>query len=157
MIIAYLRTLSSAGSREPERGNAQNGETLFWGRAGCGGCHMVGGRGGRLGPDLSRIGAARSSAALTSEIRTPSEYVTRGYEAVTVVTQDGRRIRGATKNEDPFSIQIMSTDEQILLFDKKDLREVTQEKRSLMPDYPRDRLSDAELDDVIRYLRTLRP
>jgi putative heme-binding domain-containing protein len=154
-VIAYLRTLSGPASEEDKRGNAQNGETLFWGKATCGQCHMVRGRGGRLGPDLSRIGVTRSRTALITEIRTPSRSFTDGYAPVTVVGRDGRRTRGVRKNEDPFSLQIMDTSERILSFDHSDLREVVREPRSLMPDYGPDRLTDAELDDVIRYLRTL--
>ena len=69
--------------------------------------------------------------------------------------RDGRRIRAARKNEDPFSIKLMDTNEQILSLDRSNLREVISESRSLMPDYSRERLTDAELDDVIRYLRAL--
>ena len=65
--------------------------------------------------------------------------------------------RGVRKNEDPFSLQIMDTNERLLSFDQSDLREVVREPRSLMPDYGPDRLTDAELDDVIRYLRSLSP
>lgn len=154
-VIAYLRTLSGPASEEDKRGDAQNGEMLFWGRATCGQCHMVRGRGGRLGPDLSRIGTTRSRTALIKEIRTPSGSFTDGYWPVTVVARDGRRTRGVRKNEDPFSLQIMDTNEKILSFDQSDLREVVREPRSLMPDYGPDRLTDAELDDVIRYLRSL--
>lgn len=154
-VIAYLRTLSGPASEEDTRGNAQNGETVFWGKATCGQCHMVRGRGGRLGPDLSRIGTTRSRTALIKEIRTPSGSFTDGYWPVTVVARDGRRTRGVRKNEDPFSLQIMDTNERILSFDRSDLREVVREPRSLMPDYGPDRLTDAELDDVIRYLRSL--
>lgn len=156
-LIAYLRTLSGSSSAEELRGNAQNGETLFWGKAACGQCHMVRGRGGRLGPDLSRIGKARSRTALLDEIRTPSTSFTDKYWPVTVVMRDGRRIRAVRKNEDPFSLQVMDTSERILLLDRTDLRDVVTDKVSLMPDYPRERLSDAELDDVIRYLRSLGP
>ena len=154
-VIAYLRTLSGSASEEDRRGNAQDGETLFWGKGNCGQCHMVRGRGGRLGPDLSRIGVARSRTALVTEIRTPSQSFTDGYWPVTVVARDGRRTRGVRKNEDPFSLQIMDTSERILSFDHSALREVVREPRSLMPDYGPDRLTDAELDDVIRYLRSL--
>jgi putative heme-binding domain-containing protein len=154
-LVAYLRTLSGPASAEEARGNAQNGESLFWGKATCGQCHMVRGRGGRLGPDLSRIGVTRSRTALIQEIRTPSGLFTDGFWPVTVVARDGRRIRGVRKNEDPFSLQMMDTNERILSFDHSDLREVVREPRSLMPDYGADRLTDAELDDVIRYLRSL--
>jgi putative heme-binding domain-containing protein len=154
-LVAYLRTLSGPASAEDARGNAQNGESLFWGKATCGQCHMVRGRGGRLGPDLSRIGVTRSRTVLIQEIRTPSGSFTDGFWPVTVVARDGRRIRGVRKNEDPFSMQIMDTNERILSFDHSDLREVVREPRSLMPDYGADRLTDTELDDVIRYLRSL--
>ena len=117
---------------------------------------MINGKGGRLGPDLSRIGVARSAAALAREIRSASEYVPPGYEPVSVVTRDGRRIRGCRKNEDSLSIQIMDTNEQLLSFLKKDLREVVDEKQSLMPDYGTDKLNSAETEDLLAYLRTLR-
>src|SRR5262245_58276989 len=156
-VIAYLRTLSGPAAEEDKRGNAQNGETLFFGGAACSRCHMVRGRGGRLGPDLSRIGATRSRTALIKEIRTPSGFFTDGYWPVTVVTKDGRRVRGVRKNEDPFSLQIMDTSEKILSFDQSDLREVIREPRSLMPDFSADQLTDSELDDVIRYLRSVQP
>ena len=62
--------------------------------------------------------------ALIKEIRTPSGSFTDGYWPVTVVARDGRRMRGVRKNEDPFSLQIMTINERILSFDHSDLREV---------------------------------
>ena len=50
---------------DPPRGNADNGERLF--RAKCASCHRVNGRGGRLGPDLSRIGVARARDVLVRQ------------------------------------------------------------------------------------------
>ena len=58
-ILAYLRTLAAPAPTDPPRGNAENGAKLF--RAKCASCHRVNGAGGRLGPDLSRIGSARSA------------------------------------------------------------------------------------------------
>jgi putative heme-binding domain-containing protein len=159
MVIAYLRTLSSPGGPAMERGDAASGDRLFWAKdkGNCGQCHMVGGRGGRIGPNLSRIGAARSVAALEREIRRPNEVIPIGFETVTVVTRDGRKILGARKNEDTFSIQLMTANEDILSFHKKDVTEVVAEpERSLMPAYGPERLSDTELADVVRYLRMLR-
>ena len=156
MLIAYLRSLAT-GTPTPERGDAARGETLFWAKElNCGQCHMVGARGGRLGPNLSRIGSARSRAALEREIRQPAEIIPVGYEMVTVVTRDGRRIRGARKNEDTFSIQLMTGAEEILSFQKRDLTEVVTDPQSLMPAYGPERLPDDALQDLIRYLRTLR-
>ncbi len=93
MLIAYLRDLSGVDSPERPVGNVDNGARLFASQ--CASCHRVGDRGGRLGPDLSRVGAARSQAALVREIRTPSEWMPPGFEPVTLVLKDGQKIRGA--------------------------------------------------------------
>ena len=158
MVLAYLRTLSAPGSASPERGDGVRGEQMFWAkdRGNCGQCHMVGPRGGRIGPNLTRIGAARSVAALEREIRRPTEVIPVAFETVTVVTRDGRKIRGARKNEDTFSIQVMTANEDILSFSKKEVEVIAEPERSLMPAYGPERLSDADLADVVRYLRSLR-
>jgi putative heme-binding domain-containing protein len=157
MLISYLRSLTIQAPA-PEPGDARRGEQLFWAREGanCGQCHMIGGRGGRLGPNLSRIGAARSPSALEREIRQPGEVIPVGFESVSVVTRDGRRIRGVRKNEDTFSIQLMTGNEDLLSFSKRDLTSVVADPQSLMPSYGPERLSGGDLQDLIRYLRTLK-
>jgi putative heme-binding domain-containing protein len=154
MVIAYLRNLGTVAPPEKPVGNVANGEKLFASQ--CATCHRVGTRGGRLGPDLSRVGAARSHAALVREIRTPSEFVPGPYETVTLVMKDGQRVRGVKKNEDVFSIQIMDTRERIQGYLKSDLQDVIYEKTSLMPVYGPDRLSETDLNDLVGYLTTLR-
>jgi putative heme-binding domain-containing protein len=156
MLISYLRTLGGTAPTTEPGGDAERGKKIFWGKGGCNVCHMIDGEGGRLGPVLSRIGAARSQTALTREIRNPSELITPGYEPVTVITRDGKRIRGCRKSEDAFSLQMMDNGEELRSFLKKDLREVIEETQSLMPNYGPDRLSNAELRDLLRYLGTLR-
>ncbi len=153
MVIAYLRNLGAVPVEKPI-GSADNGARVF--AAQCASCHRVGARGGRLGPDLSRIGAARSRAALVREIRTPSEWIPPSYETVTIVTRDGQRIRGVKKNEDVFSIQIMDVRERIQGYLKADLQEVIYEKTSLMPAFAPNRLNDSDLGDLVGYLSTLR-
>jgi putative heme-binding domain-containing protein len=154
MIIAYLRNLGAAPSPDTPIGNVDNGAKLF--AAQCATCHRVGDLGGRLGPDLTRIGVARSRAALVREIRTPSEWIPPTYETVTLVTTDGQKIRAVKKNEDVFSIQIMDTRERIQGHLKSSLQEIIYEKTSLMPSYGPDRLSESDLNDLVGYLTTLR-
>jgi putative heme-binding domain-containing protein len=154
MITAYLRNLNASEPVEKPIGNVENGAKLF--AAQCTTCHRVGDSGGRLGPDLSRVGAARSRSALVREIRTPSEWVPPAYETVTLVTKDGQKIRAVKKNEDVFSIQVMDTRERIQGYLKSNLQEVIYEKVSLMPAYGADRLSDGDLNDLVGYLTTLR-
>lgn len=152
-ILAYLRSLGTAPV-QPPAGDVQNGARIF--RANCQSCHMVGGEGGHLGPDLSRIGSGRPRPALEKKIRGTADYIRPGYEPVTLVTRGGQRIRGVRKNEDEFSIQIMDTHQRLLGYLKANLVEIFEEKASVMPAYGPERLSGRDLGDLLAYLSTLR-
>ncbi len=167
-IIAYIRSLAPAKS-EAVTGDRVKGEKIFWATAGCSSCHMVRGRGGLLGPDLSRVGEARSAAYLIDSIREPNKELSSGmldpnnhygqpliYDTVTVVTASGQKIVGVAKNEDTFSLQLLDTHQQLRFFLKKDLKQVTHERKSLMPAYSEQMLKDAELQDLVAYLESLR-
>ena len=153
-MLAYLKTLAAPAPPEPPRGNAENGAKLY--RTLCVACHKVNGNGGRLGPDLSRIGSARSRDVLLARIRRGSEDFRAGYAPVTVTTPEGDSIQGVKKNEDLFSVQIMDTRERIQGYEKDKVKAVENGRRSAMPVFGPDRLSDSDLDDLLRYLQTLR-
>ncbi len=166
-IIAYLRSLTPA-PRVAVKGDPAEGRRIFNGPAGCSGCHMVYGNGGVLGPDLSRVGAARSTSYLIDSIREPNKDLSSGnvdpnnhyglplvYDAVTVTTADGTKITGVAKNEDTYSLQLISTNQKLHLLLKRDLQQVSHERRSLMPPYSEDALDAKHLQDLIAYLETL--
>lgn len=153
-ILAYLKTLATPAIADPPRGNAENGAKVF--RALCTACHRVNTTGGRLGPDLSRIGTARTRDVLVARIRRGSEDFRAGFEPVTIMTADGKPIAGVKKNEDLFSVQIMDTHERIQGYEKDKMQSVENGKKSAMPIFGPDRLSDSDLDDLLRYLQTLR-
>ena len=153
-MVAYMKSISTVPEFDNDRGDRARGQELFFST--CTGCHRVNGDGGRLGPDLSRIAAIRSRDMLIRSIRNPSASVAVGYRMVTLVTRDGERVRGLTKGEDAFSIQILDTDERLRGYVKSDLQEVVREDRSLMRQFGPDRLNDGELDDLLQYLGTLR-
>jgi cytochrome c oxidase cbb3-type subunit 3 len=153
-ILAYLRTLAAPAATDPPRGNAENGERIF--RANCASCHRVNGRGGRLGPDLSRIGNARSREVMVRRIRGAVEENGAGYAPVTLTTPGGQQVQAVKKNEDLVSVQVMDTRERIQGYLRTDLKEVKDETRSAMPPFGTDRLNESQLDDVVRYLQTLK-
>jgi putative heme-binding domain-containing protein len=162
-ILAYLSTLDVGPEQMLSSNDAASGERLFWTE--CGVCHSVNGRGGQVGPDLSRVGSRRSPAALAHKIRHASSYiasiyeggyVTEGYEPVTLVISSGHRIRAVKKNEDAFSIQIMDASGRIRGYRKDDLEYFHSDDSSLMPDFGPDRLPDADLKNLVAYLATLR-
>jgi|SRR5437773_7979855 len=153
-LVGYLRSLNGAGTIDAATGNPENGERIFW--SACGSCHTVNGRGGPLGPDLSRIAQSQSREALARAIADPNASIPAEYQPVTIVTRDGQRIRGARKSEDAFSIQMMDTGGQLRGYLKADLREVVRDRRSLMPAFGPDRLNDQDFADVLAFLSTLR-
>jgi hypothetical protein len=75
---------------------------------------------------------------------------------VVAVTKDGKHIPGIRLNEDTFSLQLMDVQERFHFFLKEGLREVTYERRSMMPDYDEQVLSEKGLQDLLAYLQSLR-
>jgi cytochrome c oxidase cbb3-type subunit 3 len=161
-VIAYIRSVEKK-SDAPSLGNAAHGDKLFHGAAGCFTCHMVKGKGGRLGPELTNVATARSTESLVESIRYPSRRLATGlientkefpqeYETVSVVTAGGQTFRGVTLDEDNFSVQMMDTQQQIHLFEKDKLKSFTKTRESLMPAYNETTLSEQDLRDVLAYL-----
>jgi putative heme-binding domain-containing protein len=161
-IIAYVRSVQVQAPAKPV-GNAAHGKDLFYGDANCSSCHMVEGKGGRLGPDLTAVGTARTIESLIESVRSPSQRLAWGlsestkefaqeYETVTVVTREGQELKGVTLNEDQFSLQMMDATERIHLFEKDQLRSMQKSRKSLMPSYNPTILNDQDLNDIIAYL-----
>jgi alcohol dehydrogenase (cytochrome c) len=163
-LVAYIRSLSNAGSRSAASsgaGDAAAGAQIFDGKGGCVVCHQIDARGGVVGPDLSAIGSTRSPEALRQKILNPGNPEPQGGRGaaprpVVIVarTRDGREIRGARRSEDTFSVHIMDGSGELHLLDKATLSDVRYEDRSLMPDDYGTRLSAIELRDLLAYLRS---
>ena len=164
-IITYIRSQEVKTSAK-QIGGAAHGKELFFGDANCSLCHMVGGKGGRLGPELTAVGASRTPEAIIDSVRNPSRRLAWGlteatkefpqeYETVTAVTVDGKQIKGVTLNEDSFSVQIMDTSEQIHLLEKDKLRSFQKSRESAMPEYGPDLLSNKDLGDIVAFLASV--
>jgi len=161
-IITYIRSQEVKAAAGP-MGKAARGKDLFYGDANCSLCHMVEGKGGRLGPDLTGVGGSRTREAIIDSVRNPSRQLAWGlteatkefpqeYESVTAVTADGKEIKGVTLNEDSFSVQIMDVNEQIHLLEKDKLRSFQKSRESAMPKYDAAVLSDKDLEDIVAFL-----
>ena len=164
-IIAYIRSQEVKAPAKPI-GSVSHGKDLFYGDANCSLCHMVEGKGGRIGPDLSSVGGSRTREALIDSVRNPSHHLAWGltestkefpqeYESVEAVTADGKQIKGVTLNEDSFTVQVMDMSEQIHLLEKDKLRSYKKTRESAMPKYDADLLSGKDLDDIIAYLNNV--
>jgi len=161
-IVAYIRSVEMKAPAKP-LGDAAHGKELFYGDANCSLCHTVEGKGGRLGPELTSVGGSRTREAIIDSVRNPSRALAWGltevtkefpqeYETVTVVTADGKQIKGVALNEDSFSVQMMDSTENIYLLEKDKLRSYQKSRESMMPKYGPDLLSDKDLEDLVAYL-----
>ena len=161
-VISYIRSVQAKAPAQAI-GNAAHGKELFGGSAACSTCHMIQGKGGRIGPDLSTTGSARSTEYLLESVRNPSRRLAQGiseamkefsqeYETVTVVAADGTKFTGVVLNEDHFTLQMMDTRENIHLFEKDKLKSFDKTRESLMPAYDQKTLSDKDLRDLLAYL-----
>ena len=163
-VVTYIRSVEVKAPAQPG-GNAEHGKELFNGALGCSTCHMIQGKGGRLGPDLSTVGASRSAEYLVESIRNPSKRLAQGifeamkefpqeYESVSVVTADGTKLSGVVLNEDQFTVQMLDTREKLHLFEKSKLRSFEKRRESAMPAYDQKILSDKDLQDLVAYLQS---
>ena len=99
-------------------------------------CHVVDGRGGILGPELTGIGGRRGAAYLREAIVKPAASHPPGYLVVRAVPASGAEVRGIRVNEDVFWIHIRDAGGNVHSLQKSELTRVDRElDATLMPSY----------------------
>ena len=159
-VVAYLRnmaTIRRGAAPDVLRGvgDAARGKELFDGKGQCATCHRVNGKGPRLAPDLSEVGATRPLPELHQALLDPDATMRAGNRFFQVVTKDGAKITGRLLNQDSFSVQLIDANERLVSLPRASLREYGFVKNSPMPSV-RDKLSPQEVDDLVGYLVTLK-
>jgi putative heme-binding domain-containing protein len=150
-VVAYLRELGGKVASHPVAGNPENGREIF-ASAKCSDCHMMNGRGGFIGTDLSSYGANHSAAQIRNAIVDPAKNAESSHRPVLVIARDGRKYSGIVRNEDNFSLQLQSMDGTFHFFDKSNIARVDRQAKPLMPDDYGSTLSASNLDDLVSYL-----
>jgi putative heme-binding domain-containing protein len=154
-LVAYIRSMREFDTAAPGRGDTVRGQTIFEEKGNCTSCHRVNGKGSRVAPDLSDIGAIRAPSALERSLIDPTASMLPLNRSVRAVTRNGKVITGRRLNEDTYTVQLIDTNERLLSLTKADLRGYSVLKTSTMPSY-KDKLTSIERDDVVAYLRTLK-
>jgi putative heme-binding domain-containing protein len=163
-IGAFLHSLRGTALDNPLPGNVIKGEQIFWGKGQCGSCHMVAGRGGLRGPDLTNIAAMRKSNSIIDALTKANHriYGDGGvhlsalppmdtYDAVHIVLRDGKTVDGVLLNQDSYALQLLGDDDQLYLLDRERIKE-TVTKPPIMPtDYDK-RLTPEEFRDLMAFL-----
>jgi putative heme-binding domain-containing protein len=164
-VIAYLLTLTrkDAGT---VIGDAAKGKEVYE-ASGCAACHIIDGQGGDSGPELTKVGALRGPGYLKTTLLYPGSDLPQAhvfletgglldYMFVHIVTNEGKTYDGTRVVEDSFRIVIRDAKGDFHSFRKSDLKEFKKEPgKSVMPSF-KDKLSAAQIDDLVAYLAGLK-
>src|SRR5215471_17202735 len=159
-LLAFIGSLSAPAADHPADGNAEAGRQFFAGKGGCASCHMISGRGGVVGPDLSDLGRERRLGQIEQALRSPGSLMASNalgvmpasYKVVSVRLRDGRTLRGLAKNETNWDLQLQGLDGALHLLDKVQIVEEIREPKSLMPPL---QATVEETRDLLAYLSRL--
>ena len=150
-IVAHLYSVARPGMGAPVAGDPAAGRQVFE-RAGCAGCHMIAGKGGFLGPDLSGVALRRFAAQIRDEILHPAASAPFGYQPVKLITKQQQVVTGLLKNEDNFSVQVLRTDGTFALLPRDAVVEMRLEPATLMPEGVGQKLDAQQLQNLLAYL-----
>ena len=105
-LLALLRSQAGASATQThdipamaksaaEKGDARRGELIYRRAAlACTACHAIGGAGGKVGPDMTSIGASAPLDYLIESVVNPGAKIKEGYHSVIIQTKDGKSITG---------------------------------------------------------------
>jgi cytochrome c oxidase cbb3-type subunit III len=151
-LVAYLRLLQGQRGPEPLPGDPVLGKALFYAKAKCAECHMIGGQGGFWGQDLTTYAARMNADELRGRILHPGKDYDARRGLVQVTLANSRTFSGVVRNEDNFSLQLQTADGVFHLLSKSDVRSQTYMGHSPMPSDYSSILSAVELNDLVSYL-----
>ncbi len=137
-------------------GDTQRGRVIFFDRTevGCVRCHTVSGVGGKVGPDLTKIGAEKTREYLLESIVDPNKVIAKGFETVVLALDDGRQIAGILKSEDTKELKLITPEGKLVTIEKSQIDQRTTGK-SAMPQDVAKPLSKSDLRDVVEFLSRL--
>jgi putative membrane-bound dehydrogenase-like protein len=116
----------------------------------CAKCHRFEGRGHDVGPSLD--GAARDIGYLLVNVLDPNRIVGQAYYTRVVALKDGRVETGLLAAEDMYSITLKNENDLVKVIPRKDIEEMKEHAKSLMPEGLDKSMSVQDYRDLIRYL-----
>jgi putative membrane-bound dehydrogenase-like protein len=140
-----------------KNGDVRRGQALFnSAKTACSACHAIGYLGGKIGPDLTRIGQVRNERDLLEAIVYPSASFVRSYEPVIVTTKGSDEFSGVLKKDAADEVVLVTgptTEQRIARADVTEMRPGTM---SVMPSGLAEQLTKEELADLLAFLRATR-
>jgi putative membrane-bound dehydrogenase-like protein len=154
--VAQKARLEAMVAKLPS-GDVRRGQAVFNSpKAACASCHAIGYLGGKVGPDLTRIGSIRTERDLLESIVFPSASFVRGYEPVLVVTRDGKSFTGLLHKDEPDEVVLVTGANQEAHIPREEIEEMLPSRTSVMPAGLDQQLTAQELADLVAFLKACR-
>ncbi len=118
-------------------------------------CHAIGGAGGRVGPDMTSIGASAPADYLVESLFEPSAKIKEGYHSITVETRDGLEYSGTLARETPEELVLRNAANEEVTLAKNNLARREQSPLSLMPAGLLEPLPEQDQLDLVAFLTRL--
>jgi putative heme-binding domain-containing protein len=137
-------------------GDAARGEMIYRRQElGCLSCHAIGGVGGKVGPDMTSLGASAQVDYIVESIQFPNRKVKEGYHATAVETKDDMELSGILVRETTDQLIIRDASNREVPVAKNNIVKRTASTSSLMPAGLVDALSSEEQIHLYRFLSEL--
>jgi putative heme-binding domain-containing protein len=151
-----LEELLAAG-KDGKEGDVRRGQAVFnSSKAACLSCHTIGYLGGRIGPDLTRIGQIRSERDLLEAILFPSASFARGYEPVVVTTASGAIHSGVLRSDLTDTVVLVTGAGAEIRILRREIVDMQPGTVSVMPSGLATQLSRQEFTDLLAFLKATR-
>lgn len=118
-------------------------------------CHAIGGAGGRVGPDMTSIGASAQPDYLVESVLLPNSKIKEGYHGVVVETKDGQTISGTVVRESATELVLRSPANKEVVIAKSAIENRNTSTASLMPSGLLENLSESDQLDLFAFLSQL--
>jgi putative heme-binding domain-containing protein len=119
-------------------------------------CHVVAGKGGRVGPDLHEVLKRHQGSAesVLREIIEPSHKIDPKYASHSVLTLDGQVYSGVIVAEDEKSVSLLSSPDQPkpTVIQRSDIDDMVPSPKSMMPAALMDQFSQEEIFELLAYV-----
>jgi putative heme-binding domain-containing protein len=122
----------------------------------CSQCHVLHGDGFNVGPDITRNGR-NNWYQLIQNVFDPSAVIGPGFQAVIILTDDGRVLTGVPTEETEQAITLKMQGGKIETISKDGIEEIKRSDVSLMPEQVENQMSSQEIADLFAYLSLDKP
>ena len=154
--IARLGATFDVPALLAKRGDSDRGSELFFHAAGvtCRKCHSIDSQGGKIGPDLSRIGRQLRPAEILDNILTPSKKIDPQYAHWLVATTRGTMNAGLLIRQSDKEVVVRDVEGKDQAIAREHIALMEQQPKSLMPQLLLQDLTAAQAADLMAFLQS---